>query len=79
MHDTIIGIYGNLSINDMIAKCALPNESNTAGYQAIATSLAGVSGAARISTLSGRQAGTLMNAMTSKVEGWHGDSYVPSP
>ena len=63
----------------MIAKYAPPNENDTAGYQATATSLAGVSGAATISTLSGKKVGTLMNVMASKVEGWHGDSYVPSP
>ncbi len=79
MHDTITGTYGSLSVNDMIAKYAPPNENNTAGYQATATSLAGVSGTAVISTLSTKQVAVLMNVMASKVEGWHGDPYVPSP
>lgn len=77
MHDVITGSFGNLSVNDMIAKYAPPSENDTKGYQATATKLAGVSGDAKISSLTAQQVGTLMNVMAKRVEGWSGDPYVP--
>ena len=77
MHDVIAETFGNLSVNDMIAKYAPPSENDTKGYQATATKLAGVSGDAKISSLTAQQVGTLMNVMAKRVEGWSGDPYVP--